>query len=134
MLLRRSLGLVWLGRKPHTAAAVSQITGLRHGILAPGTHLVSSPRLHAPWDLRWSRNRGGSARPPHLDCRRSITDARISDTRLAFYRIQGYPEGGTSSDSDAPTASQPRRRKTRAACRAGGPMEICLDSRSACPP
>ena len=44
MLLRRSIGLVWLGCKPHTAAAVSQITGLRQGILAPGTHLVTSRR------------------------------------------------------------------------------------------
>jgi hypothetical protein len=44
MLLRRSIGLVSLGRKPHTAAAVSQITGLRQGILAPGTHLVTSRR------------------------------------------------------------------------------------------
>jgi hypothetical protein len=44
MLLRRSIGLVWLRRKPHTAAAVSQITGLRQGILAPGTHLVTSRR------------------------------------------------------------------------------------------
>jgi Lecithin retinol acyltransferase len=44
MLLRRSIGLLWLGRKRRTAAAVSQITGLRHGILAPGTHLVTSRR------------------------------------------------------------------------------------------
>ena len=44
MLSRRSIGLVSLGRKPHTAAAVSQITGLRQGILAPGTHLVTSRR------------------------------------------------------------------------------------------
>lgn len=44
MLLRRSIGLVWLGRKPHTAEALSQITGLRQGILAPGTHLVTSRR------------------------------------------------------------------------------------------
>jgi len=44
MLLRRSIGLVWLGRKPRTAAAVSQITGLRQGTLAPGTHLVTLRR------------------------------------------------------------------------------------------
>jgi len=44
MLLRRSIGLPWLGRKPHTAAAASQITGLRHAILAPGTHLATSRR------------------------------------------------------------------------------------------
>jgi hypothetical protein len=44
MLLRRSIGLPWLGRKPHTAAPVSQVTGLRHGILAPGTHLATSRR------------------------------------------------------------------------------------------
>jgi lecithin:retinol acyltransferase len=43
MLLRPSIGLVWLGRKPHTAAAVSQITGLRQDP-APGTHLVTSRR------------------------------------------------------------------------------------------
>jgi Lecithin retinol acyltransferase len=44
LLLRRSIGVLWLGRKPHTVAAVSQITGLRHGILAPGAHLVTSRR------------------------------------------------------------------------------------------
>ena len=44
MLLRQSIGLVWLGDKPDTAAAVDQITGLRQGILAPGTHLVTSRR------------------------------------------------------------------------------------------
>jgi hypothetical protein len=44
MLLRRSIGLVWLGRKPHTAAPVGQIAGLRQRILAPGTHLVTSRR------------------------------------------------------------------------------------------
>ena len=44
MLLRQSIGLVWLGDKPDTAAAVGQITGLRQGILAPGTHLVTSRR------------------------------------------------------------------------------------------
>ena len=44
MLLCRSIGLVWLGRKRQTAAAVSQITGRRQGILPPGTHLVTSRR------------------------------------------------------------------------------------------
>jgi hypothetical protein len=44
MLLRRSIALLWLGRKPRTVAAVSQITGPRHGILAPGAHLVTSRR------------------------------------------------------------------------------------------
>ena len=44
MLLRRSIGLVWLARKPHTAPAVSQITGLHQENLAPGTHLVTSRR------------------------------------------------------------------------------------------
>jgi len=44
MSLRRSIGPLWLGRKPHTAAAVSQITGVRAGILAPGTHLLTSRR------------------------------------------------------------------------------------------
>jgi hypothetical protein len=44
MLLRRLIGLVWLGRKPHTAPAVSQITGLCQAMLAPGTHLVTSRR------------------------------------------------------------------------------------------
>src|SRR5215469_7691183 len=42
MLLRRSVGLLSLGLKPETAAAVSQTTGLRHGTLAPGTHLATS--------------------------------------------------------------------------------------------
>ena len=44
MSLRRSIGRVWLGRKSHIAAAVTQITGLRQGNLAPGTHLVTSRR------------------------------------------------------------------------------------------
>ena len=44
MSLRRSIGLVWLGRKPDTAAAVTDIAGLRPGNLAPGTHLVTSRR------------------------------------------------------------------------------------------
>jgi HRAS-like suppressor 3 len=44
MLLRRSIGIVWLGREPRTAIAVSQMTELRQGILAPGTHLVTSRR------------------------------------------------------------------------------------------
>jgi Lecithin retinol acyltransferase len=44
MSLCRSIGLVWLERKPHAAAAVTQITGLRQGNLAPGTHLVTSRR------------------------------------------------------------------------------------------
>jgi len=44
LLLRRSIGLLRLGRKRHTTAAVSQITGLRHGILAPGAHLTTSRR------------------------------------------------------------------------------------------
>ncbi len=43
MLLGRSIGLVWLGRKPHTAAAVSQITALPQDP-APGAHLVTSRR------------------------------------------------------------------------------------------
>jgi len=43
MLLGRSIGLVWLGRKPHTAAAVSQVRELRQDP-APGTHLVTSRR------------------------------------------------------------------------------------------
>ena len=47
MLLRQSFGLVWLGRKPHTAAAVCQITGPLQGILSPGTHLVTSRRGYA---------------------------------------------------------------------------------------
>lgn len=42
MSLRRSIGLAWLGRKPHTAARVTELTGLRQGNLAPGTHLVTS--------------------------------------------------------------------------------------------
>ena len=42
MLLRRSIALVRRGRKPHTASAVSQIAGLRQGILSPGMHLVTS--------------------------------------------------------------------------------------------
>ena len=44
MLLCRSIGLVRLGRKRHTAPAVSQITGLYQGKLTPGTHLVTSRR------------------------------------------------------------------------------------------
>jgi hypothetical protein len=42
MLLRRSIALVRLGRKPHTGAAAGQIAGLRQRILSPGTHLVTS--------------------------------------------------------------------------------------------
>lgn len=44
MSLRRSIGLAWLGRKPHTAAGVTKLTGLHQGNLAPGTHLVTSRR------------------------------------------------------------------------------------------
>src|SRR5262249_23638910 len=44
MSLRRPIGLLGLEPRPHTAAAVSQITGVRVGILAPGTHLVTSRR------------------------------------------------------------------------------------------
>ncbi len=44
MLLRRSIGLVWLGRQSNTTPAASQITGLCQGILAPGMHLVTSRR------------------------------------------------------------------------------------------
>jgi hypothetical protein len=44
MLLRRSIALVRLGRKPHTAAAVSRISGQRQGIYSPGMHLVTSRR------------------------------------------------------------------------------------------
>jgi hypothetical protein len=44
MLLCRSIGLVRPGRKPSASAAASQITGLRQGSLAPGTHLVTSRR------------------------------------------------------------------------------------------
>ena len=44
MLLRRSIALVRLGRKPHTAADVSQIAGLRQEIFSPGMHLVTSRR------------------------------------------------------------------------------------------
>jgi len=44
MLLRRSIGLAWLGSKPHSAPAASRVTGLRQRILAPGTHLATSRR------------------------------------------------------------------------------------------
>ena len=43
MLSRRSIGLVWPGRKPYPAAAVSQTAGLRQDP-ALGTHLVTSRR------------------------------------------------------------------------------------------
>lgn len=42
MLLHRTIGLEWLGRRHHTTAVVSQITASREGILAPGTHLATS--------------------------------------------------------------------------------------------
>jgi hypothetical protein len=42
MLLPRSIALVHLGRKPHSAAAACQTAGLLQGILSPGTHLVTS--------------------------------------------------------------------------------------------
>jgi len=44
MLLRRSTGIVWLERKPHTAAAVGKIARLPQAIPSPGTHLVTSRR------------------------------------------------------------------------------------------
>ena len=44
MLPCRSIGLVRPGRRPSAAAAAGQITGLRQGSLAPGTHLVTSRR------------------------------------------------------------------------------------------
>ncbi len=43
MMSRQSIGLVGLGGKPQTAAAVNQIKGLRQDP-APGTHLVTSRR------------------------------------------------------------------------------------------
>jgi hypothetical protein len=42
MLLRRSIALVHLGRKPHSGAAACQTAGLLQGSLSPGTHLVAS--------------------------------------------------------------------------------------------
>ena len=42
MLVRQSIALVGLGRKPPAAAATSQIAGPRQGILLPGMHLVTS--------------------------------------------------------------------------------------------
>ena len=42
MLLRKSIALVRLRRKPHSTTAASQIAALRQGILFPGAHLVTS--------------------------------------------------------------------------------------------
>lgn len=44
MFLRRLIGVTWRGHQPHTAEAVRQIIGPHKGILAPGTHLVTSRR------------------------------------------------------------------------------------------
>jgi HRAS-like suppressor 3 len=44
MLLCRSIGPTWRGHQPQAAEPVRQITELHEGILAPGTHLVTSRR------------------------------------------------------------------------------------------
>ena len=44
MLVRRSTGIVWLERKPHTAAVVGQIARLPQASASPGAHLVTSRR------------------------------------------------------------------------------------------
>jgi hypothetical protein len=94
MLLRRSIGLVWLARKLHAAAAVSQITGLSQGIPAPGAHLVTSRRGYMHHGIYVGRGMvvhyAGLSRFLHSGPIEEVTMARFSLGRAV--RIIAYSE------------------------------------------
>src|SRR5208283_5561097 len=93
MSSRRSIGLVWLGRKSHTAAAVSQITGLRQDP-APGTHLVTSRRGYMHHGIYVGRGMvvhyAGLSRFLHSGPVEEVTISRFSMGRAV--RIIGHCE------------------------------------------
>ena len=93
MLLRQSIGLAWLGRKPHTPAAVSQITGLCQDAV-PGTHLVTSRRGYMHHGIYVGRGMvvhyAGLSRLLHSGPVEEVTISRFSMGRAV--RIIEYSE------------------------------------------
>ena len=85
MLLRRSFGLLWLGRKSQTATAVCQITGLTQRILSPGMHLVTSRRGYVHHGIYVGRGMvvhyAGLCRLLHSGPVEEVTMARFSKGR-----------------------------------------------------
>ena len=94
MLLCRSIGRVRPGGKPNAAAAARQITGLRQGSLAPGTHLMTSRRVYMHHGIYVGRGMvvhyAGLSRFLHSGPVEEVTMSRFSKGRPV--RIMEYSE------------------------------------------